>query len=103
MKVETIAPSCLKIKSAMAIVQQKGIIGKVPKLGMSRSVKDCMLDSATKAKIAAIRDEIEQNRLRRLAKQIKQNQPGAKVKIVGRFVEIQVRDSKGRMMPKVRA
>lgn len=102
MKVETIAPKCLQIKSAMAIVAQRGIIGKVPKLGMSRSMKDSPLDSATKKKIAKIRDEIEQAKLRRLAKQTKQNQPSAKVKIVGRFVEIQARDSKGRMMPKVR-
>ena len=86
----------------MSIVQQRGIIGKVPPLAMSRSVKDSPLDSATKAKIAAIRDEIEQSKLRRLAKQTKQTNPTAKVKIVGRFIEIQKRDSKGRMMPKVR-
>ena len=86
----------------MAIVQQRGIIGKVPPLAMSRSVKDCQLDSSSKAKIAAIRDEIEQAKLRRLAKQTKQNNPSARVKIVGRFVEVQTRDSKGRMMPKVR-
>ena len=86
----------------MSIVQQKGIVGKVPPLGMSRSVKDCQLDSRSKAKIAAIRDEIEQAKLRRLATKTKQNNPSARVKIVGRFVEVQARDSKGRMMPKVR-
>lgn len=100
MKIESIAPSCLKIKSAMAIVQQRGIVGKMPKVGMSRSVKDCQLDSRSKAKVAAIRDEIEQNRLRRMAKTIKQNNPMAKVKIVGRFLEVQKKGENGRWLKK---
>ena len=84
----------------MAIVQQKGIVGKVPKLGMSRSVMDSPLDSATKKRIAKMRDEIEQNRLRRVAKQIKQNNPSAKVKVIGRFVEVQKKGDKGRWLAK---
>ena len=102
MKTEQVAPSCLKIKSAMAIVQQRGIVGKVPKLGMSRSVKDSPLDSATKAKVAAIRDEIEQAKLRRLANKTKKQNPFARVKIVGRFLEVQTKDDKGRWQAKVR-
>ena len=98
MKVET--PSCLKIKSSMEIVAARGIVGKLPKLGMSHSKLESALDSGSKARIAKIRDEIEQNKLRRLAKQtIKQN-PTAKVKIVGRFLEVQKQGEKGRWMKK---
>jgi hypothetical protein len=84
----------------MEIVQQRGIVGKMPKVGMSHSKLAPRLDSDSKVKIAAIRDEIEQNKLRRLAKQVSKQNPTAKVKVVGRFLEVQKQGDKGRWLKK---